>query len=427
MNMSASRGVGQIVRQGASVAATRLVLIIASFVSSVVVARALTLQERGKFGLLVAVAALAIQFGNLGVPMANTYLVARQPQLVGSLVANTVRGFMIVCILLAVCLAAALRFVSAWTPLWGAAGVAVWLVATFGLAQLLAQNLMAGRFQFSISNGVDLVSRIGAIAGMAALWALGGATALWFAVIAALFGGVATWWGLRAGRIGLILLPWDGALARRQFDIGSRAYLCCLATFVLSRLPLYAVEPRGGLSGLAYYTQALVIGDTMLVVPAALGTVLFPSLAAIRDSGARIRATLKMAGITAVLMLLGATTAVILGPRLIPLIYGKNYAASMPVLLAMLPGIVALGICSVMQNALSANGYPWTAVFSPIASVLAVTVGLVATHSVIGCAWAYSAGALVMLCYSSLGWWLHRNDWTEIQTLPIELMALPDA
>ncbi len=33
--------------------------------------------------------------------------------------------------------------------------VVVWLITVAGLVQLLAQNLLVGRFQFSFSNGVD--------------------------------------------------------------------------------------------------------------------------------------------------------------------------------------------------------------------------------------------------------------------------------
>ena len=105
-----------------------------------------------------------------------------------------------------------------------------------------------------------------------------------------------------------------------------------------------------------------------------------------------------------------------LGPILLPFIYGKAYAASMPVLLAMLPGVITLGICSVMQNALCANGYPWISIASPFVGVAAVGFALHFTAAVIGCGWAFSAGSAVMLLCSSLGWWFHRHDWVEIKT-----------
>ncbi len=411
-------GLRRIMAQGASVALTRFALIGVSFASSIVVARALPLAERGKLGLLIAVSTLAVQFGNLGLPVANTYLVARHPHLLAALVGNTVRAFLTIAVLLALFCAAGLHLIHAWSSLSGAAGLMVWLVAIAGLAQLLVQNLLVGQFRFNSSNGVEMVARLGMIVGMLLLWPLGGTTAVRFAGVITVFTVVATGWGFHAAEIRLVLPEWDGRLWRRQLQVGGRAYVACIASFVLSRLPLYAVESRGGLDGLAYYSQALSIADTMLVIPIALGTVLFPNLASTREASTRIRSTLRLAGITTGLMLLAAAAAALLGPVLLPLVYGRAYAASMPVLFGMLPGVIALGVCSVMQNALSANGYPWAAVASPIVGVMAVSIGLWATGSVVGCGWAYSAGAVVMLACSSLGWWIHRQDWAEIPTPP---------
>ena len=419
--MKPTGGIFRIIQEGASVAALRVVLIATSFVSSVVVARALSIEERGLFGLLVAVGAFAIQFGNFGLPNANTYLVARQPQLQAALFSNTIWVLFGVAGLLALLCGVVVPAIPAWESLGGSLGVAVWLVAMAGLVQMVAQNLLAGRFLFTLSNLVDIFARVGGILGMLGLWYLGNTSAGWFSVNAAVLGLVATVWGLRVGGVRLVVTKWDAPLARQQLRYGIRAYGACLASFILSRLPLYAVESRGGLEGLAYYTQALVIADTMLVMPIALGTVLFPNLAAASDVESRIQATLRLAGITAGLMLLAVLSAIWLGPRLLPFVYGEAYAASMPLLTAMLPGIAALGVCSVMQNALSANGYPWASVLSPVIGVAATAMGLHFATTVAGCAHAYSLGGIVMLIASTIGWWLHRRDWTSIPAGPDQI------
>lgn len=412
--MSHPRGIRRIVAQGASVATTRIALIGASLVSSIIVARALPITERGLLGLLMAVAALAIQFGNLGLPVANAYLVARHPEETEKVVGNTTRSFVGVAVLLAVFCPAATRYVHAWASLSGLSGLMVWPIAVSGLALMHIQNILSGQFRFSASNVVELIARLGVIGGMLGLWLAGCTTAVWFAGATTAFSLLGACWGLRKGGFRPVLRVWSGRLWSEQVSLGGKAYIACIASFVLSRLPLYLVEARGGLKGLAFYTQALSIADTMLVVPIAFGTVLFPNMASTREAPERIRSTLKLAAITACLMLLATGLAALAGPVLLPFIYGKAYAASMPMLFAMLPGVAALGVCSVMQNALSANGYPWAAVASPIVGVASVSLSLVATSTVMGCAWAYSIGAMVMLACSSLGWWIHRNDWEEV-------------
>ncbi len=411
----ASSNILRIFRDSASVAATRLALIGLSFLSSIIVARALSLDERGRFGLLVAVGSLAVQFCNLGLPIANTYLASRHPDLVPSLVANTTRSFLLLAGLMALLCTAAIHLIHAWQSLWGLGVAMVCFLAIASLAQMLTQNLLMGQLHFAVSNFVELMARVGAVFGMVALWLLHDTSSDAFAFVAAIFICAATLWGLRVGELHPGWRGFDQALLKKQLQVGWRAYAACLASFVLGRLPLYAVESHGGLKGLAFFTQAMVVTDTMLVVPFALGTVLFPNLASMRESGARIRSTLRLAAITAGLMLFAVIGAIWLGPVVLPLVYGKAYAASMPVLLAMLPGAFALGVGSVMQNALSANGYPLISILSPLAGVVATTIALYFTDTVIGCGWAYSAGAAVMFCCSSLGWWFHRCDWVAIE------------
>lgn len=408
--MRQGTGIGGILRQGASVAGTRLLLIVASFVSSIVVARGLPVAERGLFGLLMAVAALGVQLGNFGLPVANTYLVARDRSLLRAVAANSSWFFLIMIGVLAVLGAATIRLVPGWRPLWGVAAAMVWLVAVTGLLQLLVQNILVGKFQFGVSNSVDLVARLGGIAAMALLWLAGLVTAGWFAAGAGLFSLVASAWGLRRGEIEASLVGRDAKLGREQLRLGSRAYAACLVSFVVSRLPLYAIGSRGTLQEVAFFTQALVIADTMLVVPSAIGTVLLPSLAASADAEHRVRSTLRLGGVALLLMLVGSAATWWIGPWILPAVYGPTYAASMPFLITMLPGVVAIGICSVTQNALCANGYPWSSVASPLAGVVAVLAALAWSGGTAACALAYSAGGIVMAFVSAAAWWLDRQS-----------------
>jgi O-antigen/teichoic acid export membrane protein len=395
---------------------TRGVLIVASFVSSVVVARALSLEDRGKFGLLMAVAALCIQFGNLGLPVANTYLLAREPALKGALLGNSIRLLAGITVVLGLVAWLVIPQVPGWNLLTGAAATAIWFVAASGVAQMFTQNILAGVFKFSASNTVDLVARLGVIGGMIVVWKWGRPTAVTFAILAAAFGLVATAWGIWSSGMRPQMNRWEGGLAWRQLTIGSRAYAACVASFALSRIPLYAVESRAGLEGLAFFTQALVIADTMLIVPAALGTVLFPNLVAISEANERIRATLRMAGLTFGLMLLGVLVAWFLGPVMLPLVYGASYSASMPILVMMFPGVLAYGVCSMMQNALSACGYPWAAVASPLVGMGVTLIAARFASTPSECGAAYSLGAVAMLVGSTTGWWIHRFDRPRLQT-----------
>ena len=75
-------------RQIALTAGTRLGLTVFGLVTSIVTARFLGQSGRGDYFFIVTLAALIVQFANLGLPSSNTYFAARDPERTPQLVAN---------------------------------------------------------------------------------------------------------------------------------------------------------------------------------------------------------------------------------------------------------------------------------------------------------------------------------------------------
>ncbi|MDX1389259.1 MAG: hypothetical protein R3344_08715, partial [Acidobacteriota bacterium] len=69
--------------------ATRILLIGIGFATSVLIARILGPEGRGLFAVAGTIAAIGIQFGNLGLHSANTYSVARDRGKLPGLLANS--------------------------------------------------------------------------------------------------------------------------------------------------------------------------------------------------------------------------------------------------------------------------------------------------------------------------------------------------
>ena len=68
---------------------TRILLIGIGLVTSVIVARILGPEGRGLYAVALAVGAIGMQFGNLGLHASNTYYVSRDRSLLPLLVSNT--------------------------------------------------------------------------------------------------------------------------------------------------------------------------------------------------------------------------------------------------------------------------------------------------------------------------------------------------
>ena len=69
--------------------ASRGVVIILGFFSSLIIARMLSPDGRGQFGVASAITALGAQIGILGFHFANTYHVSKKPSLLPTLVSNS--------------------------------------------------------------------------------------------------------------------------------------------------------------------------------------------------------------------------------------------------------------------------------------------------------------------------------------------------
>jgi hypothetical protein len=131
------------VRKAAETYATRIAGIAVGFVTSVIVARLLGPEGRGQFAIAVALSAIGVQFGNLGLATSNTYFVSKDRGLLAVLLGNT---FLVALGLGAVFSATLHVFLLGWPQLAPIrACCSSWpSCPSLGPLQLLLQNLLLG-------------------------------------------------------------------------------------------------------------------------------------------------------------------------------------------------------------------------------------------------------------------------------------------
>ena len=118
---------------------------------------------------------------------------------------------------------------------------------------------------------------------------------------------------------------------------------------VYERLDVLMLSKLSDLTDVAFYNVPLTIVQYSLLVPAVIGTTLFPILTtALRDDPATGRDTFVL--MIRLFLILGGTGTMMLligGGDLVTLVFGARYAASaMP--MAILSGAVALGFCNLL-------------------------------------------------------------------------------
>jgi O-antigen/teichoic acid export membrane protein len=382
-----------VLRQIALTAGTRFGLTLFGLATSIVTARFLGQSGRGEYFFMVTLAALIVQFGNLGLPASNTYFAARDPERTPHLLAN---AFWVSLGVGGGIGAGIALFAHAAGMLQDTPASYLWLSAALApptLFYLLATAVLVGRGQIRSFNALEFTVRAVLLLVLVAA-GVAGAEATGFvgvSVVASLGGCVAA--VALVGRYATISLEPSRELIVVGFRYATKAYLVTLLAFVALRGNVFLLRREFGPADLGLYSIAAQIGDVLAVLPAAVALILFPSL--VREDGGRwertVRATLWVAGIMAVVCILAATLA---GP-VIRFAYGDEFAPSTRVLQIMLPSVFSLAVAGVLSQYLGAIGLPrpllgvW---LGGAVLVLGASLVLVPDHGAAGAAASLSIG-----------------------------------
>src|SRR5258708_26664686 len=82
---------------------TRVLVLIITFATAVVIARELGPTGRGFYAVAVTIGAIGAQFGNLGLHASNIYYVAKDRGLLPALIGNTLAVVVVACFVAALC------------------------------------------------------------------------------------------------------------------------------------------------------------------------------------------------------------------------------------------------------------------------------------------------------------------------------------
>lgn len=413
--------VGRFVRDSAAVFATKVSLIVLGTCTGVITARILGPHDRGIFSLLSHLPGTAANFVKLGIPQANVYYVRRHGRPVSAVAANSLRlavvlgvGLTVICLLgRDVLLRPILRGVE--TPYL----IPILFLFPFVLAESYFLGIVQALERFRLYN-LQQLARAGLIfAGMAValLWlraGLGGAIAVQVVGV----GAVAMWLVWRVHREAPVTRPWDGELGRQTLRFGSKSYVQTLASHLHFRVGMYMCAYFLDPAQVAFYAIAVGMTNLILNIPDALGTVIFPQLAAVgeRDAHARTSALCRH---TVLVTLCAAAVYAVAGNWIIGGLYGSRYLPAVAPMRLMLPGVVMISLYLILsRNFTSRNRQEVNIVAAGAA--LAINFGLNVyliprlgvSGAAISASFSYSVAALVLLF-----WYAHESGRGVADTL----------
>jgi O-antigen/teichoic acid export membrane protein len=402
--------VPRVIRHIALTAGTRLGLIVFALATSIVTARFLGQSGRGEYFFMITLAALVVQFGNLGLPASNTYFSARDPQRTPQLLANCVWISLGVGGGIGVGIA---LFAHAAGMLQDTPVHYLWLAAALApptLFYALTTGILVGRGQIRAFNALEVATRGVLLPAFVAAGLLGLGAAGFVAVSVAVWVAAGAAAVKLVGRWARISLSPSVELLVVGFRYATKAYLVTLLAFVALRGNIFLLRREFGPADLGLYSIAAQIADVLTILPQAVALILLPHL--VRDASERwertLRAALWVAGFMVVACVL---TAVLAGP-VIQFLYGDEFGLSTRVLQIMLPSVFSLAVASVLSQYLAVIGLPrpllavWV---GGVAIVLALSVALIPDHGAAGAAAALSAGHTCVLAGIALIAYLYRN------------------
>ena len=329
------------------------------FIAGVIVARSLGPEGFGTFAVLNVTVALALQVGSAGLPSANTYFIARDRKVLAPIWANAILFSLVVGVLLTIVVVAI-----AWLKPTLFGGVSVRLVSIaaasipFQLLTLLGLNVLLA---------MDRIRQLNLFDSLAPALALLNALVVLIILRRSLLTLVSANTAAAAILSLVLVLVLGRALKRQQqpdihllkemLAYGVKFYISIMAGAIIFRADLLIVNHFRGEAEAGVYAVASQVSFLLLMLPGVIATLLFPRVASSQDQSGEF--AVQVTRHTSLIML-ATCVAAAAGSFILPLVYGARFSDATMQLLILLPGVLLMGLESVLVQHFTGTGLPWT-------------------------------------------------------------------
>lgn len=386
---------------------SRLLRVVLAAAIGVVVARGLRPDGRGQYDVLVTIAATAVSLGNLAIEQAHSALWHRHRAAIpaNSLVLGPVIGTVAMAVAGTVVVALGPRVV----PVPGYALVAIALAAVpFAMAALYLNNVLVLQARAELMNRAATIGSAVQVGALIALYAtgrltVGRAVAIWTVLMIVPLIPVLAAIRPRPG-------DRDLRLARRVVWLGLRYHPGCASLFLLYRADVLILNAMAPPAMVGLYTVGVTIAETARIVTDTLSQVSLSAQVGTEPERA-VGITVRTTRVSTMLALVAVGGMALAAPWVLPIVYGHAFAAGVPALLALAPGMFALGATRPLGNYLLRLQRPAVSSTISVAAVagnIALIFLLVPWWGIVGCALAssigytgYAAAQVVWFCRST--------------------------
>ena len=389
------------------------------FVAVLLLARGLGPAGRGEIAFLIVTSLVLARVAPLGVTEATTIFTAQRPHARATQL-STAACFVCVASAAASVLAVlALRLlVHDGTAVIGASEA----VVLVGAAVAIALAEIGNAFLL----GCDRVRQQAVITASSSwiyavlliiVWGSGSLTVVYAAGTWAVAQWLRAFWVVSRSIRGIGVERPSGTVLRESIAFGARAWIGSMARFLNFRIDQLLMAFIASASALGVYAVAVNGAEVLLYFPSTTAVALMP-LAARSDPLDRIDVVLRAFRSAALVTAVGAVVAAIIGPTLIPLVFGTAYDGSVAPFLWLLPGALGFAAMGVFSSALVASSLPGRSSAGPVVSLvvgLLLALLLIPMYGPSGAAAASTFAFLLGGLASLAVYWRHASfAWSSL-------------
>jgi O-antigen/teichoic acid export membrane protein len=338
---------------------SKIAVVLCQVAGTVLIARQFGPAGRGTVAVASALVLVCQQLGNLGLATANPYFGLRDRSILNRILANSIVFSALVGVALgALSLLAKLLVPATVRGLsWADVGIVAAAIPA-ALLFLYLQGMLLGEGRMLAYNLVEAAQSLLSLVALAiGLYVLGiGVTGSIAVVVGIYYLGAAAYLYLlhtRTVRVGRV----DLALGRRMLSYAFRVYVAGFIAFLIIRLDLFLVNGYLGSHQAGLYSVAAGLADAMFVLPMVIGLNVFPRIAG-GGTAETSAAVFRLVALVYGAMVL--VSALLAGPA-IRLLYGEAFAGSVSLYYWLAPGVLSLGLVTVLSQHFAGRGFPFQA------------------------------------------------------------------
>ena len=355
---------------------TRILLIVFSLATSIIIARSLGPEGRGLYALAMTIGVLGVQFTNMGLHSSNTFYVARDPNLLSPLMGNSLLISFSMGGLCAVIIGLIFHLFPELAPIQGPILYIAIAWIPFGLAYLLNQNLMLGIQQMRSFNKLEIYNKAISIILIVAVLLSGwiSPSSLFATSFLALVICLIWSFSILSKHISRPI-HLSKSLFKKYLPYGIKAYLGSLVGFLLLRVDILMINHMLGKKEVGLYDIAVNMSDMIYLFPMVVSTILFPKLSGITDIGEKWKLSKNIGTVMLVIMAVICIGVAVLAHPIIQILYGTPFVACAPAFISLIICKFIMAANSIFVTFISSIYVPWTTVPFNF-SVLGVNVAL---------------------------------------------------